>query len=456
MTTTLLTARPGILTREEMETIARRALSFSVADEARVNISSTARGNTRFALNQITTGGDLQDVTVVVTSAFGRRVATATTNGVDDASLRRVVETSERLARLVPENPEYMGELGPTDHPDVSSLAPATVGLSADTRAAAVNRATTPAVAAGLISTGFLAHGAGAQAVATSRGLFAYNTSSRASFTATVRTPDGTGSGWAGSGSHDWADIHVPTLAERAVDKAVRSRAPRPVEPGAWTVILEPTAAANMINLMMGQLNARPADEGRSFFSRPGGGNRIGERFLDQRVTIWSDPEDARLYSTPFNAEGLPNRRMVWVEDGALRSLVYDRYWAHRQGREPTGFVSGWYMEGGASSLDEMIRSTGRGLLVTRMWYIRSVDPRTILFTGLTRDGTFLIEDGRVVHAVQNLRWNESPIAVLNKLEAMGRPEPVVMGEGGDSPNTVFAPPIKVRPFTFTSVSDAI
>jgi predicted Zn-dependent protease len=211
-----------------------------------------------------------------------------------------------------------------------------------------------------------------------------------------------------------------------------------------------------MLGLMMNALGARPADEGRSFFSRPGGGNRIGERLVDGRVSIWSDPHDPRLFSAPFNAEGLPNRRMVWVEDGTLRNLVYGRYWAQRQGREPTGFVSGWYMEGGASSLDEMIRSTARGLLVTRMWYIRSVDPRTILFTGLTRDGTFLIENGRIAHAVKNLRWNESPIFMLNNLEMLGRPARVVIGESGESPSTVFVPPMKIRNFTFTSVSDAI
>jgi predicted Zn-dependent protease len=456
MTTATLTAVPGILTREEAEAIARRALSFSRADQARVNISSSLRGNTRFAINQITTGGDLRDLAVVVTSAFGQRVASATSNRVDDESLRRVVETSERLARLVPENPEYMGELGPQEYPQISSLAPATAELSADQRATAVNGVTGPAAERGFVTTSFLSHGAGAGAVATSGGLFAYNTSSRASFTTTVRTPDGTGSGWAGSGSHDWGDVDVDSIAARAVGKAELSRQPREVEPGRWTVILEPTAAANMINLMMNSLAARPADEGRSFFARPDGGNRIGERFADPRVTIWSDPNDTRLFSAPFSGEGLPNRRMVWVEDGTLRNLVYDRFWASRQDREPTGFVSGWYMEGGSDSLDAMIRATERGLLVTRMWYIRSVNPRTILFTGLTRDGTFLVENGRVAHAVKNLRWNESPISVLNNLEMLGAPERVVIGEAGDAPNTVFAPPMKVRNFSFTSVSDAI
>jgi predicted Zn-dependent protease len=139
-----------------------------------------------------------------------------------------------------------------------------------------------------------------------------------------------------------------------------------------------------------------------------------------------------------------------------LRNLAYGRFWADRQGREPTGFVSGYYLEGGDATLDDMIRSTERGLLVTRFWYIRSVDPRTILYTGLSRDGTFLIEDGRVAHPVKNLRWNESPVFMLNDIEMMGRPVRVSPSESSGLSSAVIVPPLKVRGFTFTSVSDAV
>jgi predicted Zn-dependent protease len=290
----------------------------------------------------------------------------------------------------------------------------------------------------------------------TTRGHFAYQASSNANFSTTVRTPDGTGSGWAGAGLFDWNELDAAALGARAIDKAERSREPRDVEPGRWVTILEPTAVANMVGLMMGSLGARGADEGRSFFSRPGGGNRLGERFLDERVTLWSDPLDTRLVSAPFNGQGLPNRREVWVENGVLRTLAYDRFWAQRQGREPTGFVSGYYMEGGDATLDDMIRSTARGLLVTRLWYIRGVDPRTILFTGLSRDGTFMIENGRVTYPVKNLRWNESPVFMLNNIEMMGRPVRVSPSESSQVSAAVVVPPLKVRDFTFTSVSDAV
>jgi predicted Zn-dependent protease len=442
--------------REEALRITQRALSFSRADQARVNLQSGVEGNTRFAGNQITTSGEVSNAAIVVTSAFGRRVASATTNGFDDEALRRVVETSERLARLTPENPEYLGELGPQQYARVSSYFASTAGLDAARRAEEVRRVVQPAREAGLVSAGFLANRGGSRAVATSRGLFAYDDTTLATLTQTVRTPDGTGSGWAGIGGNDWSRVDVAAATARAVRKAELSRDPVDVEPGSWTVILEPTAVGNLVSLMMSAMNARTADEGRSFYSRPGGGTRIGERIVDRRVTIWSDPEDPHLFNDPFGGDGMPNRRVVWVEDGELRNLRYDRFWAERQGREPTGFADGFAMGGGGSTVDEMIAATRRGLLVTRFWYIRSVDPRTILFTGLTRDGTFLVENGRITRAVKNLRWNESPISVLNNIEMMGRPIRVNASGSGDLGNNVVVPAIKARDFTFTSVSDAV
>lgn len=442
--------------REEARAIAERILGFSTADDTRVNITSGMEGNTRFAVNQVSTAGDVTNAAVAVTSAFGRRVASATTNRFDDESLRQVVQTSERLARLVPEDPEYLGELTQQQYVETPGFFESTASLDPATRAEAVRRVTEPAARQNLLSTGFLSYLVGSTAVANKRGLFAYHAATRSNFTTTVRTPDGTGSGWAGVGHHDWNQVNTAELGERAIRKAELSRNPRAVEPGRWTVILEPTAVANMVSLMMFSMSARQADEGRSFFSRPGGGTRIGERFVDERVTIHSDPADSHLLNTPFSGEGLPNQRMSWIENGALRNLVYDRFWAQKHNRAPTGFPSGYYMQGGNSSVDEMVASTERGLLVTRLWYIRSVDPRTILFTGLTRDGTFLVENGRITTAVKNLRWNESPIFVLNNIEAMGRPTRVSASESGEVGNPVVVPAIKARDFTFTSLSDAV
>jgi predicted Zn-dependent protease len=446
----------GTMTRAEAQQICERALSFSQADQCLVNLNQAMTGNTRFAQNQMSTSGDTFDGGITITSAFGQKTASASTNRFDDEGLRRVVESSERLARLVPDDPEYMGELGPQTYPEGGGFVESTAGLAPEARARAIAAVTEAAAARNLVSTGFLVHAAGVSAVATSAGLFAYARSTNVNFTTTVRTQDGTGSGWAGTGVRDWNDLDTAALGARAIEKAETSRSPRAVEPGRWTVVLEPTAVGNLVGLMMNSMNARAADEGRSFFSKAGGGTKIGEQFIDSSVTIHSDPNDPRLYSAPFNGGGLPNERVVWVENGTLRNLVYDRYWASQQGVQPTGFPSGYYMSGGNATLDEMIGSTERGLLVTRFWYIRGVDPRTILFTGLSRDGTFLIENGRVSHPVKNLRYNESPIFLLNNVEMMGEPVRVSSSESGGLSQPVWVPPIKARDFTFTSLSDAI
>ena len=446
----------NFISREEARRITERALSFSSADQARVNLSSSDTGNTRFAQNQMSTSGDATNANLTITSALGTKVASATTNIFTDDALRRVVETSEQLARLVPDNEEYVGELGPQEYPENDAYFESTGELAPERRAQAIAAVTEQAASRNLISTGFLIHEAASDAVATSNGLFAYATRTRVNFTTTVRTPDGTGSGWAGTSAHDFNDLDTRALGATAVEKAMRSQNPRAVEPGRWTVVMEPTTVGNMVNLMMGQLSARSADEGRSFFSAPGGGTKIGEQFIDSRVSIYSDPTDPRTLSPTFDGEGLPNQRMQWVEGGVLRNLNYSRYWAQRQGVAPTGFPSGWYMSGGNDTIEDMIASTERGLLLTRFWYIRGVDPRTILYTGLTRDGTFLIENGEISHPVKNFRWNESPIFMLNNIEMMGEPVRISASESSGLTNAVVVPPLKVRDFTFTSLSDAV
>jgi predicted Zn-dependent protease len=296
----------------------------------------------------------------------------------------------------------------------------------------------------------------GAQAIANNKGLFAYNRSTASVLTTTVRTPEGTGSGWAGATHHDWSRIDPSALGVRATNKARQSVNPVAVEPGRYTVVFEPTAVGNLVQFIARALNARSADEGRSFFSLPGGKNKIGQKVVDERVTITSDPFDPDVAASPFSGDGLPTQRVVWIENGVVKNLDYDRYWAQKQGRAPTGAGSGIRMSGGTTSLEDLIRSTQRGLLVTRFWYLRPVDQRTILYTGLTRDGTFLIENGKITKPVKNLRFNDSPIFMLNGLEAMGVPVRVSASEGGEPGQAIMVPPIKVRDFSFTSLSDAV
>jgi len=445
------------LTREQARDLCERVLARSTADGCQVSLRSGADGNTRFAANQISTSGDTSDAVATVSSRVGRREASVSTNLFDDEGLARAVATSERLARLAPEDPEQMPLLGPQTYRAVPATFAATERLDAATRADAVQIAADACETAGVAGAGFLQRVAGASAIANSAGLFAYHRSAEAAFTLTVRTPDGQGSGWAGTAHNDW-DRMTPaaSLAERAISKARGSREPASLEPGRYTVVLEPTAVGNLVGLLRFAMSARAADEGRSFFAKRGGGTKLGDQVVDERITLLSDPADEDLLESPFNGEGLPVPRTVWVESGVLKNLAYDRYWADKQGVRPVPFGGGLRLQGGTASQDDLIAQVSRGLLVTRLWYIRPVDQRSLLFTGLTRDGLFLIEDGRVTRAVRNFRFNESPVIALNNLEAMGRPVRVAAAESGGVGGSVVVPPLLVREFTFTSISEAV
>ena len=444
--------------RAELESLAKRILSFSKADACRVNIEARRRGNTRFAASEITTAGLTTDTVVTVTSTAGRRRASTTTNSLDDASLRRAVELSERLAKLSPDDPELMPELAAQRYAAVEAYGDSTARLDAEGRVQGARSVLElPDVKAqSLLAAGFIQASAGATVVATSNGLFAQHRSTDADMSATVRTPDGTGSGWAAAGAREWREIDAGSLGTRAARKALASRSPSAIDPGQYTVILEPQAVADLIPLMMNSFDARQADEGRSPFSGKEGRNRIGETVADERVTIASDPGDPDLLAHPFDEEGLPVGRTVWIENGVLRNLSYSRFWAQKQGRQPTPGAGafdnaqsgGLKMAGGAKSVDDLVAATARGILVTHFFYIRPLDPRTVLLTGLTRDGTFLVENGTITRPIKNFRWNESPLFMLNKIEELGRAERTSAG--------VVVPAIKARDFTFTSISDAV
>ena len=464
-----------LMTRDEVKALTDRALAASRAagqpDDVRVNVQSGWTGNTRFSGGEITTAGGATDTTVTITSSFGKRTASATTNLLDDASLRRAADLSQRLARLAPEDPEALPELEPQQYAAVNAYAASTADLTPEARALAVQRVIDGARSAAgsegadLFIAGFLEANAGVtQGVATSRGLFAYHASSDVSLSTTARTPDGTGSGYAVAGARDWTQLNPAELGRRAARKAVASRNPQAIEPGQYTVVLEPQAVADLVSVLPGSFQARGAEEGRGTFSKRGGGTRVGERIADPRITLYTDPADPDLLAQPFDAEGLPVRRTVLIENGVLKNLLYSRYWASRQGVTPSGGVGGGggfgggggggglagglKMVGGTKSVDELVAGTERGILVTRFWYIRFLDQRTVMVTGLTRDGTFLIEKGKVTRPLKNFRFNESPLFMLNKVDELGIAERVRAG--------TVVPSLRVRDFNFSSLSDAV
>ena len=447
-------AEQATLSREAAQAIVETAVKLSRADGIEVSVNAGYQGNVRFAANQMSTSGATTDAQLAVQSSFGPKHAVVTTNDLSEASIRRAVEQSERMARLAPDDPEAMPELPAQQYAPVQAWFERTAALTPDDRARAAKIALDLARGAGdLEAAGFLVTGVASNALGNKAGLFAHRRNTSSNYTLTVRTTDGTGSGWAAADHPDWAQVDARRVAERATEKARLSRSPVAIEPGRYTVILEPQAVGDLVQLVANYADARQTDEGRSPFVKPGGGSKVGQKVADERVTLYSDPMDPQLLAQPFDGDGLPLGRQVWIENGVLKQLYYSRFWAKKQGKTPTGAPSSLKMAGGTQSIDDLVKGTQRGVLVTRLWYLREVDPRTILYTGLTRDGTFLVENGKITRALRNFRFNESPLFMLNNLEALGRPERLAGTEAGGD---VVMPALRVRDFNFTSLSEAV
>lgn len=443
----------AILTKEQAQALLKKVLSYSKADECEAGLNGSEGGNIRYARNAVSTAGDISNLTLSVSATFGKKTGTATINEFSDAALERVVKRAEELAQLAPENPEYMPLLGPQTFKESITYVPATAAITPDTRAEAVAKSIKVAKEANLQSAGYIENTTGFSAIMNSKGLFAYNKDTDVVFTITTRNEAGTGSGYAARGYNDISKLDTHSATRISASKANGSAGARAIEPGKYTVILEPVAGAYMLENMFRGLDARSADEGRSFMSKPGGGNRLGEQLMDEKVNLYSDPFNPELPSNTWSRDGFPLEKTSWIEKGQVKNLAYNRYWAQQKNVQPVPFPSNMIMTGGDASLDELIKSTEKGILISRLWYIRMVDPQSLLLTGLTRDGTFYIENGQIKFPIKNMRFNESPVIMLNNVEALGKPERTISIE---SYRSYLIPPMKIRDFTFTSLSDAI
>jgi len=444
------------LSESEMKALCDRILGFAKADNTRVNIASGIRGFTRTAMNRVTTAGNTNDVSIRVTSVFGKRIASIDTNRIDAASLEKTVRDCEALARISPENPEYLPELGRQEYMTVNGYYASTGDLTTEDRARSASLVLKAAETSNTVAAGFIDVRAGSVAVATSKGLFAYDASTGVAITLTVRTPDGLSSGWAGDEGADWTTIESERVAQDALRKCQEWRGKTALDPGKYEVILEPTAVGMLMRGIVGAFDARPAEEGRSYFSKRGGGTLLGEKVFHDRVTIASNPAFANGETSPFTGLGQPIHSEIWVENGVLKNLSYSRFWADRQKVAAKPPMSNFIMSGGDASIEDMIKATKRGVLITRFWYIRPLNQRILSQTGLTRDGTFLIENGRISRPVTNFRFNQSIAELLQNVEVLGRPTRVCASENSSVGTPIIVPPIKVREFNLASVSDAI
>ncbi len=442
-----------ILSKDEAQALLKKVLSYSKAEQCEVNIFGTDSANIRYARNSVSTSGRISQTTLQVASAFGKKLGIATINEYDDASLEKVVRRAEELAQLAPENPEFMPFLGPQTYGASKTFVQSTADITPKLRADLVAQSLDVSKAGKAVAAGFLEDNTGYAAMMNSKGLFAYNTSTNTNFSVTVRTEDGKGSGYATRGYNDVTKLDTKSATQIATDKALKSAEAKAIEPGKYTVILEPAAVAVLLERIFFGLDARQADEGRSFLSKAGGGTRLGEKLVDERVNIYSDPSNPDLPTSPWNNEGLPMQKTSWIEKGVIKNLSYSQYWAQKKGVKVVPGPDAAIMEGGTKSLEDLIKGTKKGVLVTRLWYIRDVDPQSLLLTGLTRDGTFYIENGKIQYPIKNFRFNESPIIMLNNLEELGKVERTVSVESNQN---YLLPPIKVRDFTFSSLSDAV
>lgn len=440
----------ALLSETEARSILQKVLALSRADECEVSLSGGRSGNLRFARNTVSTSGASESLELGVSSSFGKRSGVGTINEFDDDSLARVVRTSEELARLSPENPEHVELPGPQKYLEPIGYFASTANLTQEDRVRHAAASIGICRDAKLVAAGFLADNTRFSALANSRGLFAYDRDAGIEFSITARTEDGSGSGYGLADFNDASRLDAAAVTRIAAKKAAMSQGARAIEPGKYTVILEPAAASTLIGLMVRNMDARSAEEGRSFLSKAGGGTRLGEKLLDERVHLYSDPLHPEVPGSKWSVDGLPQRRVDWFQGGVVRNLGYSRYWARKKGLTDEQItLSGGptLMTGSDTSLEDLIKGVKRGVLVTNLWYIRQVDPQTLLQTGLTRDGTFYVENGEIRYPLKNFRFNESPVIMLNNLEALGRATRV---------NGNLIPSMVLRDFTFSSLSDAV
>jgi predicted Zn-dependent protease len=441
-----------ILQEKDIKGLLEGLIADNPGKEMSVGIFAGETGSTRFANNAITTNGVYNRLDVYAEVTRGKKRGIAAVNELTPEKIREAISRAGALADIAPENSELMPALGPQTYPRVPSLFfPGTAEFSPGQRVEAILSVIEKAKKQNLTAAGFFETGSSAGARLNSRGLYYFFSSTRSYYSNTLKTESG--SGWASAEEEDVGRMATGELADRAIKKALDSRSAKPLPPGKYTVILEPAAAADMVSFLLYNFTAREADEGRSFLTLGEGKNRLGEKLVSPEITIYSDPALPECPTFPVGEDGLPVKKTVWIEKGVVKNLIYTRFWAEKMGREPVSFPSNIIMEGEDHTLADLIESTEKGVLVSRFWYIRDLNPMILLLTGLTRDGVFWIENGRLSHPVNNFRFNESPVNVLRNVAMMSRAQRAVGGETGQS---AVVPALKVKEFNFSSVSDAV
>lgn len=433
----------------EIFEIIRRA---SQADETEVFLEASQSALTRFANNCIHQNVAEEGIHVSVRALVEGRTARATTNKTDAEALRRVAGQAVQSARWQPRDPDLLPVPELQSYRAVERYDDETAEVSPEARAEAVARVVARAEANRLTAAGIFATTSVTQALLNSRGLYAAHRETKAEFSVTYLNG---GSGWAKGNFTGVGQLNTEELAARACQKALANRNPQEIAPGRYTVILEPAAVLDLVGFLFYDFAATAAQDKRSCFT-----DQLGKKVFGDNISITDDVYHPLQAGAPWDGEGIPRRAVPLVENGVLKNLVYARGTARKMKTEPTGhgllLPNEWgeapvnlVFAGGPSSLEEMIRTTERGVLVTRLWYIREVDPYEKILTGMTRDGTFYVEGGTIKHALRNLRFNQSLKEMLSQVERLG---PAVRAAGEESFEMV-VPAMRVANFHFTEVT---
>ena len=441
------------LTAAELKSIAERILKFSEADETEVEIDVTTDALTRFANNTIHQHVAEQVLHISVRAVMDGLTARATTNKTDEESLRRVSAAAAKLALHQPKIPGLLPMLGPQKIPKVDRFFDATVGATAQDRARAVARVCKLAEKSKQTAAGIFSSGAMQTILANSKGLFAHHEQTRSEFSVTILEPNS--SGWAKANSPDIRDLDPDRLAERASRKAADSREPRDLAPGHYTTILEPSAVLDLVGFLFYDFAGTAVLDKRSCFN-----DRMGKKVMGENITLWDDVYHPFQLGAPYDGEGVPRQKVLLVDRGVPKNLVYSRATAKKMKKKSTGHgfsLPNEYGEasinlvfaGGDKTVDEMIRTTERGILVTRLWYIREVDPYEKILTGMTRDGTFLVENGKVAGGIRNFRFNQNILEMLSNVEMLGS----AVRAAGEESFEMVVPAMKVANFHFSEVT---
>jgi len=446
----VLTTTEQFISQEAALTIVDEAIANSEAEGVSIYLSSSEAVLSRFSENQITQNIHKNKFTLSVTSYFGRQSASASTTELDPESINAALRRSEELAQFAPEDPEWIELLPKQVYEDRQPAFDQSLSnFSPLQRGEMIKQVCDRAKQAKVDGSGTLSSNIGLTAIGNSAGLRAAQQGTDTSFSFTARQD--AGSSWGKLSAWDLASLPILATSEKTIERAIASRNPQAIQPGKYTVVFESQAMASLLPWVIWNLDARAADEGRSFMSRTDDDgnihNRLGEKLFSPLLQIQRDPAHPLLQSGTFFGNGLANNHLQIIADGIPQTLSYSRYWAKQKATQPTGGMYPIVMQGNERSTEDLIASTKKGILVTRAWYVRYINSRTLEVTGMTRDGTFLIENGKISHPVQNLRFNQSLPEMLENIVEVGKAQRC----GGS-----VIPVCKVDNFNFSSVTDSV